>query len=461
MSSMRVVFGLRGMMPLRRFRLSVMGSAVMTETKDMASPEIELKSSFLKEFVGRGYLHQCTDLENLDEAMSKGPVSTYLGFDATADSLHVGSLLQIMILRLLQKHGHNCIVLVGGGTTKVGDPSGKDEARKLLNEEAIQSNIAGISRIFSQFLDMDKAKLVNNADWLDDLKYIQFLREFGPFFSVNRMLTLDSVKNRLEREQALSFLEFNYMILQAYDFIELARRENVRLQLGGSDQWGNIINGVELGRRIDNMKLFGLTAPLVTTADGRKMGKTADGAIWLTAEKLPPYDYWQFWRNVVDADVQRFLKMFTDLEIDEIEALDLTQAPAINAAKRKLADHATTLAHGAHVLPEIHATVDTLFACASSNFNDATSLPRLELSKQVDFQDTDAILVVDLLTRLDFAQSKSQAKRLIQGGGARIQDKKVSDVFATVALTDLQDAPDQTLKLSSGKKKHGLICLLP
>jgi len=275
------------------------------------------------------------------------------------------------------------------------------------------------------------------------------------------MLTLDSVKNRLEREQALSFLEFNYMILQAYDFIELARRENVRLQLGGSDQWGNIINGVELGRRIDNMKLFGLTAPLVTTADGRKMGKTADGAIWLTAEKLPPYDYWQFWRNVVDADVQRFLKMFTDLEIDEIEALDLTQAPAINAAKRKLADHATTLAHGAHVLPEIHATVDTLFACASSNFNDATSLPRLELSKQVDFQDTDAILVVDLLTRLDFAQSKSQAKRLIQGGGARIQDKKVSDVFATVALTDLQDAPDQTLKLSSGKKKHGLICLLP
>ena len=413
-----------------------------------------LKSDFLREFVERGYMAQCTDLEGLDAKMAEGRVGAYLGFDATADSLHVGSLLQIMILRLLQKHGHRPVVLVGGGTTRVGDPSGKDESRQLLDDATIQANIAGISAIFEKFLDFgdgaSDAKLVNNADWLDELQYVKFLRDFGSHFSVNRMLSFESVKQRLGREQPLSFLEFNYMILQAYDFVELARREGVVLQLGGSDQWGNIVSGVELARKVDRASLVGLTAPLIATADGRKMGKTAAGAVWLSPEKLAPYDYWQFWRNSVDADVVRFTKLFTEVPLDDIAALeaDLAAAPdaaAINAAKRRLADECTTLLHGPDVLPDIHKTVDDLFSKKGSSVANSASLPRVALAE-------DTVSVVDALIQAGFAKSKSEARRLIQGGGARLDDAKVEDVEATVSLTAGVD-----VKLSSGKKKHAIL----
>ncbi|KAH8083404.1 hypothetical protein JL720_8288 [Aureococcus anophagefferens] len=405
--------------PLRR------ASTAEPAAPDAVDPS-SLESAFLREFIGRGYLAQCTDLSGLDEAMSGGPVAAYLGFDATADSLHVGSLLQIMILRLLQKHGHTPVVLVGGGTTKVGDPSGKDESRKLLDDDAIAGNIAGISAIFDKFLDFGPggAVLVNNADWLDELAYVKFLREFGSHFSVNRMLSFESVKQRLGREQPLSFLEFNYMILQAYDFVELARRYDVKLQLGGSDQWGNIVSGVELARRrVDRKSLVGLTAPLIATSDGRKMGKTAEGAVWLSPGKLAPYDYWQFWRNTVDDDVVRFTRMFTDAPLEEVDALEreLAAAPdaaAVNAAKRRLADACTTLLHGA----------------------DAVAVGDAEIT------------VVDALVSAGFAKSKSEAKRLIKGGGARLDGAKVDDVDATVALEAGVD-----VKLSSGKKKHAIL----
>lgn len=416
-------------------------------------------SDFVREFVARGYMHQCTDLAYLDERMVAGRVSAYLGFDATASSLHVGSLLQIMILRLLQRTGHKPIVLVGGGTTRIGDPSGKDESRKMLDDDTIAANVASIGTLFDKFLTFGDgetdAVLVNNANWLQNLGYIDFLREYGPHFSVNRMLTFDSVKTRLSREQPLSFLEFNYMILQAYDFLELSRRFNVTVQLGGSDQWGNIVSGVELGRRLDGSKLIGLTAPLIATADGRKMGKTADGAIWLSADRLSPYDYWQFWRNVADADVARFLKLFTDLPVEEIEAIDLQGAQAINAAKRRLADETTVLLHGADVLPSIHQAVDALFAGKSSGSLASAALPTFSL--QQHFTVADSISVVDLLLKADFVKSKAEARRLINQGGARLQDLKVENVDACVTEADFQDG---TIKISAGKKKHAFFALL-
>ena len=442
------------------------------ETVDKTGEACE--SPFMREFVARGFLHQCTDLDYIDKLMmapsseEESVVSAYLGFDATADSLHVGSLLQIMILRLLQKHGHRPVVLIGGGTTKVGDPSGKDESRKLLDDATIDRNAAGIAEIFRTFLSFEEeeekkeqraAVIVNNKDWLEDLKYVEFLRDFGPHFSVNRMLSFDSVKTRLTREQPLSFLEFNYMIFQAYDFLELSRRQNVRLQLGGSDQWGNIVCGCELARRVDGRKVIGMTAPLVTTSDGRKMGKTAEGAVWLSKSKLPAYDYWQFWRNVNDDDVKRFLKFFTDLDVDLIDGLAFEDAPSINAAKRMLADETTGLLHGRDVLPEIHRAVDDLFAANGNNNNigSTDALPKLDLTR-ADFDDNDAIPLVDLLIKVHFAKSKNEARRLIQGGGARLQNIKVDDVQATLTRSAFDSQPD--LRLSSGKKKHAILRLL-
>ena len=375
-------------------------------------------------------------------------VSAYLGFDATADSLHVGSLLQIMILRLLQKHNHRPVVLVGGGTTKVGDPSGKDESRQLLDEATIQANIDGISSVFDKFIEFgaDKAILVNNADWLDSLGYVEFLRTVGAQVTVNRMLSFESVKQRLGREQPLSFLEFNYMLLQAYDFLELYRREGVELQLGGSDQWGNIVSGVELTRRVEQGKVIGLTAPLLQTADGRKMGKTAAGAVWLSPDKLSPFDYWQFWRNSADADVIRFMKLFTELELSEIEEMagqlaNESGPTYVNSLKRRLADECTTLLHGADCLPAIHETADSLFKNKGGNLAD---LPRVEVAE-------DSITVVDALIAAEFAKSKGEARRLIKGGGARVDGVKVEDIEQEVALAGAE------VKLSSGKKKHALL----
>ena len=409
---------------------------------------LSAKSPFLREFAARGYLAQCTDIEGLDAKLTEGTVSAYLGFDATADSLHVGSLLQIMILRLLQKHDHRPVVLVGGGTTKVGDPSGKDESRQLLDEATIQANIDGISSVFDKFIEFgtDKAILVNNADWLDSLGYVEFLRTVGAQVTVNRMLSFESVKQRLGREQPLSFLEFNYMLLQAYDFLELYRREGVELQLGGSDQWGNIVSGVELTRRVEQGKVIGLTAPLLQTADGRKMGKTAAGAVWLSPDKLSPFDYWQFWRNSADADVIRFLKLFTELELSEIEEMagQLAQESGptyVNALKRRLADECTTLLHGADCLPAIHETADSLFKNKGGNLAD---LPRVEIAEA-------SISVVDALIAAEFAKSKGEARRLIKGGGARVDGVKVEDVEQEVALAGAE------VKLSSGKKKHALL----
>ena len=409
---------------------------------------LQAKSPFLREFASRGYLAQCTDIEGLDEKLTEGRVSAYLGFDATADSLHVGSLLQIMILRLLQKHDHRPVVLVGGGTTKVGDPSGKDESRQLLDEATIQANIDGISSVFDKFIEFgtDKAILVNNADWLDSLGYVEFLRTVGAQVTVNRMLSFESVKQRLGREQPLSFLEFNYMLLQAYDFLELYRREGVELQLGGSDQWGNIVSGVELTRRVEQGKVIGLTAPLLQTADGRKMGKTAAGAVWLSPDKLSPFDYWQFWRNSADADVIRFMKLFTELELSEIEEMagqlaNESGPTYVNSLKRRLADECTTLLHGADCLPAIHETADSLFKNKGGNLAD---LPRVEVAE-------DSITVVDALIAAEFAKSKGEARRLIKGGGARVDGVKVEDVEQEVALAGAE------VKLSSGKKKHALL----
>jgi tyrosyl-tRNA synthetase len=307
------------------------------------------QSDFIRTVIERGYLHQCTDTDVLDTMATEKTMTAYIGFDCTASSLHAGSLVPIMLLRLLQQTGHKPIVLMGGGTSMVGDPSGKDESRQLLTEEIINANMAGIKQVFSKFLKFGDgptdAVMVNNADWLNGLEYIEFLRDYGRHFSINRMLTFDSVKTRLEREHHLTFLEFNYMILQAYDFLELSRRHNCELQMGGSDQWGNIVNGVELGRRIDSQALFGLTTPLLTTASGAKMGKTAEGAVWLNDDKLPAYDYWQYWRNTEDADVGRFLKLFTDLPLDEIARLEQLKDSEINEAKKILANEATKLCH--------------------------------------------------------------------------------------------------------------------
>ena len=410
------------------------------------------KSQFLREFIARGYFHQCTDLEALDKIALAGELTGYIGFDATADSLHVGSLVQIMLLRHLQRAGHKPIVLMGGGTTKIGDPSGKDDSRKLLSSDDINRNIAGIRQIFSRFLAFGEgasgAVMVNNADWLDKLEYIPFLRDYGRHFSVNRMLAFDSVKLRLEREQPLSFLEFNYMVLQAYDFLELSRRHGCRLQMGGSDQWGNIVNGVELGRRVDNRLMFGLTTPLITTSGGAKMGKTAAGAIWLNPDKLSPYDYWQYWRDTSDADVGRFLRMFTDLPLDEIARLEALKGQEINAAKITLATEATAMAHG-------RAAADAAAETARQTFGEGGAgddLPRIEVAGGDLAR---GIPAIDLFLRSGLAGSKSEARRLIKGGGARVNGQALSDEAAVLNRDNV--TAEGYIKLSAGKKKHALV----
>jgi tyrosyl-tRNA synthetase len=403
----------------------------------------EFRSSLLRLLDERGYIHQVTDVEAFDALASKEVVSAYIGFDATASSLHIGSLVQIMMLRRLQQAGHRPIVLMGGGTTKVGDPSGKDESRKLLTSEEIDANIAGIRRVFERFLNFGDgptdAIMVNNADWLDKLEYIPFLREVGKHFTINRMLTFDSVRLRLDREQPLTFLEFNYMILQAYDFMELSRRVGCHAQMGGSDQWGNIVNGIELGRRIDGKELFGVTTPLITTADGAKMGKTAQGAIWLNAELLSPYDYWQFWRNTQDADVGRFLKLFTDLSLEDIGKLESLPGAEINQAKVVLATEATALLHGREAALAAEQTARETFAGSGAG----EDLPTLSLGEGMN--------IAHALTALGFTPSNKEAKRKIAEGAVRLNDEAVSDPGLNL------EPADEPLKLSLGKKRHALL----
>jgi tyrosyl-tRNA synthetase len=410
------------------------------------------KSEFLKVILDRGYLHQCTDWEALDALMAKQSIAAYIGFDPTADSLHIGSMVQIMLLRRLQQTGHKPIALMGGGTTKVGDPSGKDESRKLLSVADINQNLDSIRQSFAGYLTFGGGKtdaiMVNNADWLDRLNYIEFLRDYGRHFSVNRMLSFDSVKLRLEREQPLSFLEFNYMILQAYDFLELSRRHDCRLQLGGSDQWGNIVNGTELGRRVDSRELFGLTTPLITTASGAKMGKTAAGAVWLNTNRLSPYDYWQFWRNTEDADVGRFLRLFTDLPLDEIARLERLQGAEINEAKIILANEATALCHGAPAARNAAETARRTFVEGGLG----QDLPVLEVERA---ELAGGIAAYELLRRSGLAASNGEARRLIKGGGARLNDAVIEDENRKVTAADL-DAGG-AMKLSFGRKKHAIV----
>jgi tyrosyl-tRNA synthetase len=406
----------------------------------------EYDSDLIRSLTERGYIHQMTDAHGLDALAAKQVVPGYIGFDATASSLHVGSMVQIMMLRRMQQTGHKPIVLMGGGTTKVGDPSGKDESRKLLDDAAIDANIASIRRVFERFLTFGDgptdAVIVNNADWLDTLDYIPFLRDYGRHFTINRMLAFDSVKLRLEREQPLTFLEFNYMILQAYDFLELSRRSDCRLQLGGSDQWGNIVNGIELARRVDATEVFGLTTPLITTADGAKMGKTAAGAVWLNEELLPHYDYWQFWRNADDRDVGKFLRLFTDLPLDEIALLEALEGAEINQAKIVLANEATALCRGAEAAA---LAADT----ARKTFEEGTSGEALPT-----FATPDRINIVDALIGLGFCASKGEARRLIAGGGARVEGDKVDELFTI-------EVGANSVRVSAGKKHHGLLTRAP
>ena len=409
------------------------------------------KSDFLREATERGFVHQCTDTEALDEAFLNGPVSAYIGFDCTADSLHVGSLLQIMILRLLQKHGHRPVVLMGGGTTRIGDPSGKDESRKMLTDAQIGANMAGIRRCFGPYLRFGDgptdAIMPDNADWLDKLGYISLLREVGHHFTVNRMLTFDSVKLRLEREHALTFLEFNYMILQSYDFRELFRRHGVSVQMGGSDQWGNIICGVELVRRMEAKTVFGLTTPLITTASGAKMGKTAQGAVWLTADRLSPFEYWQFWRNTEDADVSRFLKLFTDLPLAEIAKLEALQGAEINEAKKILATEAAALAHGRAAAEAAAETARRAFEQGEA----ADTLPSIDVPAA---ELAAGVPAFRLFTLAGLAASNGEARRLIRGGGARVNDVAVTEEGHAIGTVDLRDG---AIKLSAGRKHHRLV----
>ena len=410
------------------------------------------KSDFIRTVVERGYMHQCTDLDALDDLASQETVTAYIGFDCTAPSLHAGSLVSIMLLRALQKTGHKPIVLMGGGTTKVGDPSGKDESRKMLSEDDIQNNMDGIKQVFSKFLAFGDgptdAIMVNNADWLDELPYVGFLRDYGPHFTINRMLTFDSVKLRLEREQPLTFLEFNYMILQAYDFAELARRNNCVLQMGGSDQWGNIVNGVELGRRVDGKSLYGLTTPLLATSSGAKMGKSAAGAIWLNADMLSPYDYWQYWRNTEDADVGRFLRLFTEMPLDEIERLEAMQGTDINEAKKVLANEITAMCHGRQAAEEAAETARKTFEEGALG----DSLPSIDIART----DLEAgIAAFDLFKQAGLAASNGEARRLIKGGGGRLNDIAIGDETQNIGIDDLNG--DGVIKLSAGKKRHVLV----
>ncbi len=425
----------------------------------------KVESPFLQTMRDRGFLHQCTNIEELDKQMMDkqkegGALSAYLGFDATADSLHVGSLLQIMILRHLQNSGHKPIVLIGGGTSKVGDPTGKDESRVMLNDEIIKKNTDGISKVFQKFLTFEDegesssvtdAIMVNNDDWLSSLKYLEFLRDYGTQFTVNRMLSFESVKQRLAREAPFSFLEFNYMILQAYDFLELSRRYDAKLQLGGSDQWGNIISGTELGRRCDGTQLFGLTAPLITTSDGKKMGKTANGAVWLNADRLSEYDYWQFWRNTSDDDVIRFTKLFTELSLEEIEKMSEWKGADINKAKIILADEATALLHGRECLKAIHETIENMFKKKGGG-GSTDSLPRIFVSSDAL---ADGVRFADLFLDLKLASSKKEARRLIQGGGARLGDEKITDETGSLTLDDF--AGEKEITLRAGKKRAGVV----
>ncbi|MDQ3075473.1 MAG: tyrosine--tRNA ligase [Pseudomonadota bacterium] len=402
------------------------------------------QSSLLRLLDERGYIHQATDAAALDALAAKEVVPGYIGFDATAPSLHVGSLVQIMMLRRLQQAGHKPIVLMGGGTTKVGDPSGKDESRKMLTEGDIAANIASIRRVFEHFLTFGDgatdAILVDNDEWLSPLTYLDLLRTVGPHFTINRMMTFDSVKLRLEREQPLTFLEFNYMILQAYDFRELAKRSGCRLQMGGSDQWGNIVNGIELARRMDGTEVYGLTTPLITTADGAKMGKTAAGAVWLNADLLGAYDYWQFWRNTADADVVRFLKLFTDLPLHRIAELARLEGAAINDAKVVLANQATAMLHGPEAAASAEATAHNTFAGGGAG----DALPTLQVDGQIG--------IVQALTALGFATSNGEARRKIGEGAVKLDGVAVSDPALVVEVN--RDSP---LKLSLGKKRHGLL----
>ncbi|MFL6754987.1 MAG: tyrosine--tRNA ligase [Sphingomicrobium sp.] len=400
-------------------------------------------SSLLKLLDERGYIHQVTDAASLDALATKEVVSAYVGFDATAPSLHVGNLVSIMMLRRLQQAGHRPIVLMGGGTTKIGDPSGKDESRKLLSTEEIDANIASIRKVFGRLLRFgdgpSDAIMVNNADWLDTLEYIPLLRDVGRHFTINRMLTFDSVRLRLDREQPMTFLEFNYMILQAYDFLELSRRVGCRAQMGGSDQWGNIVNGVELGRRIDGTELFGVTTPLITTADGAKMGKTAQGAVWLNEQFLSPYDYWQFWRNTQDEDVGRFLKLFTDLSLEDIGRLESLSGAEINDAKVILATEATAMLHGREAALAAEQTARETFAGGGIG----EDLPTLSIGEGMN--------IAHALTALGFTPSNKEAKRKIAEGAVRIDDVPVNDPGLILS------AGEQPLKVSLGKKRHGLL----
>lgn len=414
------------------------------------------KSEFLNILEQRGFIHQCSDFESLDKKLEEGPQSAYIGFDATADSLHVGSLVQIMMLYWFQACGHKPITLMGGGTTKVGDPSGKDESRKMLDEAGIQANIDGIKQVFAKYLTYGEGKsdaqMVNNDDWLSKLNYIEFLRDFGPHFTINRMMTFESVKMRLDREQPLTFLEFNYMILQAYDFAELHKRRGTILQMGGSDQWGNIINGVELTRRTQQgenggAQVFGLTTPLLTTASGAKMGKTADGAVWLNADKLSAYDFWQYWRNTEDADVGKFLRLFTTLPMDEIAKLEALSGADINEAKKILAHEATKMCHGEQAAIDAAKTAEKVFEQGGTG----DDLPSITIeAARLDA----GISVLDLFVEAGLTASKGETKRLIKGGGAKINGTTITDQNASASSADLTDGQ---IKLSAGKKKHALV----
>ena len=410
----------------------------------------KFKSEFLQIMEERGFLYQCTDEKGLDELFRQGPVTAYIGFDCTAPSLHVGSLIQIMVLRWLQKTKNKPIILIGGATTKIGDPSGKDESRKLLLDEEIDKNISGIKNIFGQF--GVKAQFVNNEDWLANINHIDFLRDYGRHFSINRMLSMDSVKNRIEREQELSFLEFNYMVMQSYDFVHLFRKYGCRLQIGGSDQWGNIVNGTELWRRVNagnkpSENLFGLTTPLITTASGAKMGKTAEGAVWLSANMLKPYDYWQFWRNTEDADVGRFLRLFTELPMEEVKKLEKLQGADINKAKIILANEATTICHGAEAAKLAEQTAQKTFAEGGVGEN----LPTINKSKK---EISDGIDYISLFVEAGLAESRGAAKKLIQGGGARKNGEKIENIDSKTSKADISSG---IIKLSSGKKNHAIV----
>ena len=410
------------------------------------------QSQFMQVLKERGYVHQVSDEDALDAAAAKGTITGYIGFDCTASSLHVGHLIGIMMLRVLQRTGHKPIVVLGGGTTKVGDPSGKDETRKLLTQKEIDANKESIKSAFERFLVFGDgptdAILVDNDEWLKNLRYIKFLRDYGRHFTINRMLTFDSVKLRLEREQPLTFLEFNYMLLQAYDFLELARRYNCVLQMGGSDQWGNIINGIELARRVEGRELLGLTTPLLTTSSGAKMGKSVKGAIWLNPDMLSPYDYWQFWRNTEDADVGRFLRLFTELPLEEIAGLEALQGSEVNEAKKVLATEATALLHGSEEAEAAAETARKAFEeGAAAEGLPTVDAPRGDLERGIG--------VLNAYTLAGLVSSTSDARRQIKGGAIRLNDKPVTDERALITLKDIN--PEGVIKLSLGKKKHVLL----